>query len=90
MPDRDDEELLRRATDAWFRSGGTDQPTAKSDVIEIDGRPYVRLANARGVLAVYRLGEDGQLRRLRRWPGIGSPMHPTSALALDEAIDDVD
>ena len=90
MPDRDDKDLLRRAMDAWFRASGTDQPSTQSDVIDMDGRAYVRLANASGVLAIYRLGEDGQLRRLRRWPGIGSPMHPTSALALDEAIDDVD
>lgn len=63
-----DDDLTRRAFAAWFRAGGTDQPGKDSDV-EYDGdHQYVVLRNARGVLAVYRVRNDGMLKRLRRWP----------------------
>jgi hypothetical protein len=63
-----DEEFVRRAYAAWFRTGGTDQPANSSRVRRYKGKSYVVLENARGVLAVYRIKNDGLLRRLRRWP----------------------
>ncbi|MGU3501882.1 hypothetical protein [Mycobacterium sp. C31M] len=66
IAERDD--LTRRAFAAYFRSGGTDQPTRGSGVVERDGKLYVVLGSARGILAVYRVRNDGMLRRMRRWP----------------------
>ena len=70
----DEGELLRRAFAAWFKGGGehTDQPSKASEVEAHDGRWYVVLRGGRGPadepMAVYRLKNDGMLRRLRRWP----------------------
>lgn len=59
---------VRRAMAAYFRSGETDQPSRDSAMYEMDGKRYVRLSNTRGTLAVYRVRNDGMLKRLRRWP----------------------
>lgn len=64
----DSTDLVRRAFAAWFRSGGTDQPANHSDVTEHNGHDYVVLRNVNGILAVYRVRNDGMLKRLRRWP----------------------
>lgn len=64
----DHDELTRRAFAAYFRTGGTDQPTKGSGEIEHDGKRYVVLRNRSGLLAVYRVRNDGMLRRMRRWP----------------------
>jgi hypothetical protein len=65
----DDEDLTRRAYAAWFRTGGTDQPSRASSGVEIvAGRAYVRLASGDRILAIYRVENIGRLKRLRRWP----------------------
>lgn len=64
----DSEDLLRRAFAAYFRTGGVEQPANTSCVRQIDGRNYVVLENVSGVLAAYRVRNDGMLRRLKRWP----------------------
>jgi hypothetical protein len=61
-------ELTGRAFAAWFRSGAIDQPANTSGVRVHDGKNYVVLQNANGILAVYRVRNDGKLKRLRRWP----------------------
>jgi hypothetical protein len=61
-------EYVRRATAAWFKSGGTEQPNNESDLVKHDGKNYVRLVNVNGVLAVYRVRNDDMLRRMKRWP----------------------
>jgi hypothetical protein len=68
----DEKDLLRRAFRAWFATGGVDIPSNSSEV-EGHGRHwYVVLRGGRGPsdqpLAVYRLKNDGILRRLRRLP----------------------
>jgi hypothetical protein len=63
-----DSELERRAKAAWFRSGGEAEPGAESGVVAHGGLTYVVLRNVSGILAVYRVKNDGLLRRLRRWP----------------------
>ena len=63
-----EQDLLRRAFAAWFRTGGTDQPANTSRVTQHDGLWYAVLENVRGTMAVYRLKNDGVLRKLRRWP----------------------
>lgn len=70
--ERDVEALTRRAYAAWFRAGGTDQPGSASGVEVADGKDFVVLRNAGGVLAVFRVQNDGLLKRLKRWPsGLG-------------------
>jgi hypothetical protein len=64
----DDERLKRRALAAWFRSGGSDTPAVGGHVVEHDGRLYVVLSNVHGTLGVYRVRNDGVLRRMKRWP----------------------
>jgi hypothetical protein len=66
----DDEALTRRALAAYFRTGGeyADIPANTSGVVEHNGKAYVELHNGGGTLAVYRVRNDGYLKRLRRWP----------------------
>lgn len=66
----DESDLLRRATSAWFRSGGIDQPANSSGVVEHGGKPYVVLVNVNGTLAVYAVRDNGRLKRLDEedWP----------------------
>lgn len=60
-------DLGRRALAAWFRSGGTDQPR-EPEGRRVDGKEYVVLANVRGILACYRVRNDGKLKSLARMP----------------------
>jgi hypothetical protein len=63
------EQLTLRAMAAYTRMGNRDQPAADDSGIEtIDGFDYCVLRNARGVLAVYRVRNDGMLKGLKRWP----------------------
>jgi hypothetical protein len=68
------DELTARAFAAWFKEckrisyADADQPANSSGRRKIDGRDYVVLENARGVMAVYRVRTDGVLKRLKRWP----------------------
>ena len=64
----DDDDLKRRALSAYFKSGGIDQPSSQSGVIDVDGLRYVRLFSAGRMLAVYRVDTVGRLKRLKRWP----------------------
>ena len=77
------DDLMKRAFAAWFRSGGTDQPSATSSGVEShDGKQYVVLRNTRGVMKVYRVRPDGMLKGLRRYPAAfeGSPRPPTGLI----------
>lgn len=69
----DDDDLTRRAFAAYFRTAANegamvDQPANTSGVRTHKRKHYVVLENARGVLAVYRVKNDGALRRMKRWP----------------------
>lgn len=64
----DEEDLKRRALSAYFKSGGTHQPSSASGVMDVDGLRYVRLFAAGRMLAVYRVDTVGRLKRLKRWP----------------------
>jgi hypothetical protein len=61
--------LRARALAAYYRAprgiAGTPTDIAHRS---LDGRAYVVLASDTAVLAVYRITNSGQLRRLRRWP----------------------
>jgi len=69
----DDIDLTRRAFAAYFKTGspGIDQPSRSSGVEQLGERYYVVLRGGRndnGICAVYRLRNDGVLKRLKRWP----------------------
>jgi len=62
--------LESRALAAYYRvSPNADIPSAPDQFVH-DGHRYVVLSNIRGLLAVYRVRNDGQLKRLRRWPAV--------------------
>ena len=68
----DDDDLYRRAMAAYWRGRvgdpGVDQPAQRrSGVEEHGGKKYVVLRGD-GVLAVYRVRNDGMLKGLKRWP----------------------
>ena len=54
-----DDPLVQRALAAYFRTGGTEQPSQSSGVEKHGGKKYVVLRNARGALAIYRVRNDG-------------------------------
>ena len=65
------DELLSRATAAFLTKGNTgfQLPRAElSEVAEIGGKEYVILKDSTGTMAVYRLRNDGSLKRLKRVP----------------------
>ncbi|MGH3187205.1 MAG: hypothetical protein ACRDPY_25290 [Streptosporangiaceae bacterium] len=72
----EDETLLQRALAAYYRpiagqshnAGRTAASAIKSHIAEHLGKRYVVLENFDGVLAVYRVRNDGILKALRRWP----------------------
>ena len=69
-PKDTDQALVDRAMAAYFRteSGTAQQPANNSDVYTLEQKRYVVLRNINGPLAVYRIRNDGILRRMRRWP----------------------
>lgn len=65
----DEEDVMRRALAAYFRAGATQQPSTRSSgVRHVRGLAYAVLASAGELLAVYRVRNDGMLKRLKRWP----------------------
>jgi len=63
------EAVVLRAIKAYFKAGGTQQPSNDSAAQEAGALTYVVLRNVTGTLAVYRVRRDGALKRLKRWPG---------------------
>jgi hypothetical protein len=69
----DEQDVTRRAFAAYFRAATASgeimqQPANTSGYLEHNGKGYVVLENVRGTLAVYRVRNDGMLKRLRRPP----------------------
>jgi len=67
---KEDEKIVLRAISAMFRQGGpgTRIPANYSGITTFKEKKYVVLANAGGVLAVYRVRNDDKLKGLKRWP----------------------
>ena len=64
-----DNDFVTRALAAYFRSGGTPPPTSEAcNVTAHEDRRYVVLRGASSIVAVYRIRNDGMLKRLTRWP----------------------
>jgi len=60
---------LNRALSAYYGNDGMDEPSkAASGVVKHDGLDYVCLRNSHRTLAVYRIRNDGSLKRMRRYP----------------------
>jgi hypothetical protein len=85
------DELMARALRAYWtaarktgqaQNGNTDQPSSTLSCIEeARGKQYAVLRNGYRVLAVYRVRNDGMLKRLRRWPaGLEMPGLETGGL----------
>ena len=59
---------------AYFKQAKQDgdpspeEPANDSSVMSADGHDYAVLSNCNGTLAVYRIRNDGVLKRLKRWP----------------------
>jgi hypothetical protein len=74
LPEVSDEELVIRAKRAYFTAArkegreSPDMPSNTSDVVQVGEKEYVELHNGNGILAVYRVRNDGVLKRLVRWP----------------------
>lgn len=69
----DNDPLINRAFAAHCRACArmgalADQPANTSHRCSLDGKEYVVLENANGVLRVYRVRNDGILKELKRWP----------------------
>jgi hypothetical protein len=60
-------ELIRRALAAYGWSDGEPLPTATA-IQKIGGLRYVLLHRSKALLAVYRVRNDGKLKRLKRLP----------------------
>lgn len=61
------DELIRRALSAYGWSDGEPLPTA-TEIRRISGLRYVLLHRSKALLAVYRVRNDGKLKRLKRLP----------------------
>jgi hypothetical protein len=64
---------LKRAFAAYYRSYGESASIPSGNdpltgVVNLNGKRYVYLGNHGGLLAAYRIGNNGLLRRLRRVP----------------------
>jgi hypothetical protein len=51
------------------------RPASYSGVEQYDDKLYFVLKNVNGILAVYRVRNDGLLKRLQRWPGALEPLN---------------
>ena len=71
-PGGEEEDYVRRAIAAFLRNAGPNElvpmPANTSSVQEHKGKFYVELHNVNGTLAVYRIRNDGVLKRMKRWP----------------------
>lgn len=72
MEQLDDPAVMRRGFAAWYSTGEAQAPghpsPAASHHVRVAGHEYVVLRDSDSLLAVYRLRNDGKLKRLRRWP----------------------
>ena len=61
-----------------------------SEIEKVGGKAYVVLRNINGVLAVYRIRNDGMLKGLRRWPAELDPetVEEVAERASEEAYEE--
>lgn len=69
MPNDD---YVNRANAAYYRAaaslGGQVVQPGSTELVTHEGLTYVVMRNVNGVLAVYRVRNDGMLKGLKRWP----------------------
>ena len=78
MAEITEQELMARALRAYWMAARKDEKETGTSwpipserlggVEEIGGKSYATLQNADGILAVYRVRNDGVLKSLKRWP----------------------
>jgi hypothetical protein len=77
---------LNRAFRAYLATNGADaeQPFPdRSGEVRLNGLGYVVLRSERRTLAVYRIKQNGALRRMKRWPiTLGRASAPSTALSI--------
>jgi hypothetical protein len=61
-------DAVQRAKAAWYRTGGRTDPTSRSGLRLHESKYYVELTSGRYTLAVYRVLNNGNLKRLKRPP----------------------
>lgn len=64
----DQNDLKRRALAAYYQYRGGSDFTPEPEVVEHNDKTYVVIYGNAEKREVYRLRNDGVLRRLRRWP----------------------
>lgn len=70
-PAEEDADITRRALLAWLKAKESREnpgPSLNPVLVTFDGKLYAGLVNDKVVLAVYRVRNDRQLKRLRRIP----------------------
>jgi hypothetical protein len=65
----DDRDVLRRAHGDWSRKSGSAFRPCAARHVELYGLQYVVLFDELESLEVYRVRSNGQLKRLKQWPG---------------------
>lgn len=68
MPKLNSIEACDRAMAAYKRSGGNQQPSGGGNIEAVNGKDYVVLRNANGILKVYQLTDDGRIKGLSEVP----------------------
>lgn len=63
-----EDRLGSRAMAAYWRTEQMPLQSGEPILYKVEGRLHVVLANSDGILAVYRVKNDGALRRLKRIP----------------------
>ena len=82
------DDLTKRAFAAYFKAGGDDQPSNASGLVELGGKRYVVLHSGASVLAVYRVRNNGILKRMVRWPAqLGPAKGVTEEVVAEEVME---
>jgi len=73
VPHHNDDDLKRRAFAGYWRFARPGEPVAslddtRADVLEVGGKLYVTLTSGKVRVAVFRVRNDGKLKRLVRPP----------------------
>jgi len=61
-------DIENRALAAYYRTGYQPKQHSYTATVEHNGLTYVTIYNTYELLAVYRVRNDGVLKRLKRWP----------------------
>lgn len=86
MTATNESELVQRAMAGYFRAGGGQETVSGGVVMEHASHQYVVLTGATGTVCVFRVRNNGPLRRLKRWPpelSLSSPVNEGADLLVE-------